>query len=338
MTDSKDFMHNNSERKALPLVSILLPVYNGGAYLAEAIQSILSQTYSNFELVIINDGSTDDSSDIVGSFNDPRIRFYNQENQGLPATLNRAIGLAQGKYLARQDGDDVSFPKRLERQVEFLEANPDYGVVGTWSEIWEEKRKSNRVHKHPADNMILKFNILFDSYFVHSSVMIRKTMFDKVGLYSTEKARQPEDYELWSRIVRDEGFKVANIPEILVSYREVASSICRTGINPFVDRVISISAENLAWASGREVTDPVINDIAALSHNTPRRLSSMPDFKAMLAVLHEAAQRVSGVSLDLADSSLNDQIKMRYKSIRRNYLKYRLSKAFSIVSRIMSND
>lgn len=305
----------------IPKVSVLMPVYNGEKYLKDAIESVLSQTFTDFEFIIIDDGSTDNSAAIIKQLNDHRIRLYYQVNEGLAATLNRAVGLAKGKYLARQDADDVSLPRRFEKQVEFLEARPDYGMVGTWAEIWEKTRKTERSHKHPSDNLTLMFDLLFDNYFVHSSVMIRKAIFDKIGLYATEKARQPEDYELWSRVLRHEGFKVGNIPEVLVIYREVPSSICRTGVNTFVDRVINMSAENLAWASGREVADPVITDIAALTHKAMHRLSPKPDFRAMLAVLYAAAGKVSASSGQTKPSLIN-RGRMRYIRIRINYLRY----------------
>ena len=216
----------NNPINSLPLVSVIFPVYNGAAYLREAIESILAQTYSNFELIIINDGSKDDSAMIIEQFRDPRIRFYSQVNQGLAATLNRAIGLTQGEYVARQDQDDISLPQRFEKQVAFLQTHPDHGMVGTWAEIWEGDKKTPRMHKHPAETAALKFALLFDNQFVHSSMMICRKVFDKVGLYSIDKTRQPpEDYELWSRVVRE--FEVANIPEPLVVYREMPGSMSR---------------------------------------------------------------------------------------------------------------
>jgi glycosyltransferase involved in cell wall biosynthesis len=311
--------HSATTSNITPLVSVVLPVYNGAAYLAESIQSILKQTYVNFELIIINDGSTDNSSEIIASFDDPRIRLYSQSNLGLPAALNKAIVLATSRYIARQDADDISLPSRLERQIEFLDNNPDCGIVGTWAEIIAGSRDTGRYHKHPIGNELLKFNLLFDSYFVHSSVMLTKSVFDKVGRYATEISRQPEDYELWSRIVRDGQFKVGNIPEIHIKYREVAGSICRTGLNPFRERVMNLCAENLAWASGRAASDPVITDIAALAHYVPNKLSPHPNFKAMRSVLQEAAWNVAG-PLN-GKTQMDKEIKRRYRSIKYNYMR-----------------
>jgi len=317
-----------------PLVSVVLPVYNGGAYLAESIQSILTQTYTNIELIIIDDGSTDNSSEIVRTFLDPRIRFTSQSNQGLPATLNRAIRLSKGKYIARQDADDVSFPMRIQRQVDFFEQNPEYGVVGTWSKILGGVKDGGRGHRHPIDNERLKFNLLFDSYFVHSSVMLRKSVIDKVGFYATDKTRQPEDFELWSRIVRDGQFKVANIPEVLVIYREVAGSICRTGTKPFSESLKTLCAENIAWASGRTANDPAVTDMAALVHLCPRVLSSKPNFKEMKKMLHEAATKIGG----RINIQLLRELKRRLLSMRYNYIKMRSANLARRVVRSFSID
>lgn len=146
-------------------------------------------------------------------------------------------------------------------------------MVGTWAKIMEEDILSERVHRHPVDPDIIKFNLLFDNPFVHSSVMIRKEVLDDIGLYSTDLSRQPpEDYELWSRIARKYG--VANIPEILLIYREVKKSMSRDGINPFLERVIKISQENLEWLIGiNSNMCPEVRDISILYHNAQYRWS-----------------------------------------------------------------
>ena len=114
-----------------PAVSVLLPVFNGAAYIRESVESILAQTFQDFELIIIDDGSLDDSAHIIEGINDPRIRLYRQANQGLPATLNGAIGLANGEFLARQDQDDVSFPCRFEKQVSYLRSHAGWESTPT---------------------------------------------------------------------------------------------------------------------------------------------------------------------------------------------------------------
>lgn len=274
------------------LISVILPVYNGAEFLEESILSILNQIYTNFEFIVLNDGSTDKSASIIQKFKDPRIRYYEQQNQGLAATLNRGISIAKGKYLARQDQDDISLPERFRKQIEFLENHTNHGMVGTWASIMEGSNKSRRAHMHPSESLLLKFELLFNNPFVHSSIMIRKSALDKVGLYSTDPRRQPpEDYELWSRVARE--FDVANIPEILHVYREVPRSMSRDGVNPFLERVINISVENLAWVTGREKKDRDINDYAALIHGSYHRLTRNPDHQSMSSMLYEAADILS---------------------------------------------
>lgn len=323
---NSELQAKNNAKNGNPLVSIILPIYNGTKYLREAIDSILSQSYTNLEAIIINDGSTDDSAAIVKKINDPRIRYFEQENQGLAATLNRAIGLAQGKYIARQDQDDISLPLRFERQIEFLEAHPHCGMVGTWAEIWVDDVRSERAHRHPQDNASLQFFLLFNNPFVHSSMMIRKAVFDRVGLYSTDKDRQPpEDYELWSRVAR--AFEVANIPEILHVYRETSGSMSRDGLNPFLEKVVNISAENLAWVTGRNCADTAIRDLAALFHGAAHLVSPRPRFDELSDLLQGAAEgvcRQTGVE----KCPVEEDAKVRLKSIHHHYLLHRFGSVF----------
>ncbi len=119
----------------LPSISVILPVYNGAGDVARSIQTVLTQTNSDFELIVIDDGSKDNSVEVLRNINDPRLRIYHQENIGLAATLNRGIELARGRYIARQDQDDLSMPTRFAEQFEYMEANPDCALLGTWAEI-----------------------------------------------------------------------------------------------------------------------------------------------------------------------------------------------------------
>lgn len=270
-----------------PLVSVLLPVYNGGPYLGASIESLLGQTYRNFELIIVNDGSTDDTAQVIERYQDPRIRLLNQENRGLSPSLNRAVAAARGKYLARQDADDLSLPSRLEKQVAFLESHPDHGIVGTWAEIFCGLRGTKRAHLHHCANAPLKFNLIFDNYFVHSSVMVRASLLQRIGPYAAEASRQPEDFELWSRILRSRCCKMANLPEKLVAYREVEGSICRSQPQRIIDGVVRICRENLAAASGRSPEDRNVADLAALRHGVFHQVSRNPDTVALLRLLAE---------------------------------------------------
>jgi hypothetical protein len=277
--------------KATPDVSVVLSVRNGGADLPKAIDSILTQTFANFELIAINNGSTDGTYSYLDGISDPRVRVFHQADAGLAAALNRGIALARGRYIARQDHDDLADPRRIAKQVAFLDTHPDHALVGTRAEIWIGDKPSGRFHDHPTEDQTLRFNLLFNNPFVHSSVMIRKSALDRVGGYTTDPARQPpEDYELWSRIARH--YRVANLAERLTVYREVPSSMSRAGAQPFLQKLVTISSENLAHATGAAVPQQIHIDIAALVHGAEMSVSRRLDVKRMCAVIADAGNRI----------------------------------------------
>jgi len=307
-----------------PTVSILLPVYNGAAYLRETLESLLQQTYHDFELIIIDDGSRDESAEIIQSMDDKRIRFYRQDNHGLAATLNRAIELSRGEYLARQDQDDVSLPQRLEKQLNYLISHPRCGLVGTWAKIVSGTEITERTHKHAAENYCLKFDLLFDNPFVHSSVMLRKAAVEAVGMYSTDSSRQPpEDYELWSRLSRT--WEVANIPEILHVYREIPTSMSRDGVNPFRNRVIDLSVENQQWLLGDETVGSEIHDLAALNHGAYARVNPRASWRAISRLVMDAADKLA-VLCDKPQSVLHQRAQARLARVKPHYRRFKNSR------------
>jgi hypothetical protein len=274
-----------------PDVSVVLSVHNGGTDLPNAIKSVLAQNFTNFELIAINNGSTDATGAYLDSIPDTRVRVFHQADAGLAAALNRGIALSRGRYIARQDHDDLADPSRIAKQVKFLDAHPDYALVGTCAEIWVGDTPSGRFHDHPTEDEILRFDLLFDNPFVHSSVMMRKSALDLVGVYTTDPARQPpEDYELWSRISRH--YRVANLAERLTVYREVTSSMSRAGAQPFKQKLVTISSENLAYATGAAEPQQIHIDIAALIHGAEMQPAPRLDVKRMSAVIADAGYRI----------------------------------------------
>ncbi len=202
-------------------VTVLMPVYNGERFLREAIESILGQTFKDFEFLIINDGSSDNTVSIIQSYKDPRIRLVNNErNLGLIATLNRGISLAEGEYIARMDCDDISMPKRLQRQMDLMGKKKDVGVCGTWSKLIGDS--SGEMCIVPVDHNSIYCALLFESRMVHPSVMFRKSFLDKCEIKYSPEYVAAEDYELWSRAIRQTHFE--NIPEPLLQYRIHAMS------------------------------------------------------------------------------------------------------------------
>lgn len=315
-----------------PKVSVLLPVYNGELYLREAIESILGQTYTDFELIIMNDGSTDNSEQVVKAFHDSRIVYRKQTNQGLGATLNNAIRISRGEYLARQDADDYSYPDRFEKQIAFLERRPDCGVVGTWAKTIDsevKKRIWNKPPPHkqpPSESFAMKYVMLFDSPFVHSSVMIRKLVFDKVGLYSTGSPLLfPEDYDLWSRIARE--FEIANIPEMLQVYRRGPESITRLVDKAYIDRATEISIGNMCYVLGRDLSEQAICDLAALTNGGFHRVVSKPSFRRIATVLDALCEQLSAGD-ESRHKLLSEMATRTLLSIKRIYLINRYRKMF----------
>lgn len=293
-----------------PTVSVILPVYNGAQDVPAAVDSILGQSFADFELIVIDDASpSDNSAEVIRTLyeerRDPRMRIeLLPQNRGLAGALNHGIGLARGKYIARQDQDDVSLPERLARQVGFYEEHPEYGLLGTRAEIWIGDQPTGRLHAHPTQDGELKFALLFNNPFVHSSVMLPRGVFDAVGLYSTDRSRQPpEDYELWSRIARR--FPIANLAEALLIYREVPKSMSRTGPNPFLQKLITIGAENLAFANALSEPDAACRETAALMNAGYEEATGSVDLAAMEQLLVTAARAVETASpgTDLSASS-----------------------------------
>lgn len=199
------------------LVSAILPVYNGEDHLTECIESVLNQTYKDFEFIIVDDASTDRTSQILKEFakKDKRITIVTHKiNQKQTAAANTAIKNAKGKYLARMDADDIAFPNRFMRQVTFMEENPNIGLLGSWVDIIDDKGKVLKTWYTNATNGHLCWNLLFGASFAHSSVMMKSDLVKKVGCYQSLEA---EDFDLWSRLSRIT--KVANIQKVLQKKR-----------------------------------------------------------------------------------------------------------------------
>lgn len=206
----------SQEKNISPSVTVLMSVYNAERYLAEAIESILNQTFKDFEFLIINDGSSDKSEQVIKSFVDSRIRLISRANKGLTASLNEGIAKARGKYIARQDADDLSIPTRLEREFKVMESDPKIGMVGSNYTIIDEEGHSlvtTKVFTHPDDLALAE---ILSNQFGHGSVMMRKSVLDKVGTYDP-KVGYVEDYDLFVRISRVA--RIANIKEPLYFWR-----------------------------------------------------------------------------------------------------------------------
>ena len=205
----------------LPVVSVIMPVYNGERYLAEAIESILGQTFTDFEFIIVDDGSQDSSAAIIQSYaeRDSRIQsLRNERNTGISRTMNRGMAIATGEYIAVMEHDDISLPHRLDRQVAFLQANARIGLLGGGILLFEgESLRLHGATKH-KQHAFIALAILVGYAMAHPTVMMRTSLVKAVGGYDPE-FDVAQDVELYVRLLMDQRARFANIPEVLVKYR-----------------------------------------------------------------------------------------------------------------------
>lgn len=224
------------------LVSVIMANFNTKiAYLKESMDSILSQTYSNLEFIIVDDASTDDSLSFIKDYDDNRIKLIvNQNNLGLTASLNKAISISKGKYIARMDSDDISLPYRIERQVQFMDKHPDVIVCGTWFEKFGDE---NAIRKPIIDDSdYYRCQLLFSNTPIticHPSVMMRKTLLDNFHIYYDESIKKSQDYAMWVECSKYGEIAIMN--EVLLRYRTHTSQISsdRTGEQAFYSDLIS---------------------------------------------------------------------------------------------------
>jgi len=195
-------------------ITVLMPVYNGEKFLAEAIDSILCQTFKDFEFLIINDGSTDKTKEIIQSYTDPRIRYVeNEKNIKLIASLNKGLDLAKGRYIARMDADDISLPERLEKQFSFMEKNSEIGFCGTKANVFEGKL----LKKFPETDDDIRIRMFFFNHIPHPSVMLRKSVLVQNNLKYDKNYIHAEDYALWLQMLKFTNVYI--IQETLVLHR-----------------------------------------------------------------------------------------------------------------------
>ena len=207
----------NMPKSHKPEVTVLMPVFNGARYLRVAIESILQQTFTDFEFLVIDDGSTDNSPEIVSSYNDARIRLVRRgKNIGLIATLNEGLELARGDLVARMDADDISYPDRLEKQLAVMRENPRLVLLGSDVDIIDENGTLISYEPKPVGDKGLKLILSVICAIAHPTVIFRKEPVLKVGGYA-EAFHYAEDYDLWTRLTQEGEF--CNLPFSLLKYR-----------------------------------------------------------------------------------------------------------------------
>jgi glycosyltransferase involved in cell wall biosynthesis len=211
-----------------PLVSILLCTYNRASFIAQAIESVLTQTFRDWELLILDDASADNTQAVVAQYtnHDPRIHYFqNEKNLGIAANRNQGLALAQGQYLAVLDSDDVWLDQdKLKKQIEFLETHPDHALVGTWLNLIDATGQSVGTLRFETSNTSIHHRLLRSNQFGHSSVLYRLALAREVGGY-TPALEIGEDYDLWLKLGRS--YKLTNLPEYATAYRVHSESITK---------------------------------------------------------------------------------------------------------------
>ena len=242
--------------------------------MGESIEGILNQTFTNFELIIINDGSTDRTPEIISSYKDKRIvALKNEPNLGLPKSLNRAIRLSQGDFIAINDHDDISDKNRLERQLEFILKNPELSLVASSAIIIDETGRKVGLKTTPGTESQIKLEFLFNNPVVHSSVLMNKEVTLKLGAY--EESLVPGcDYELWSRMIRN-GYKIAFLKEPLIYFRVVGGSMTesrRANIDKYIRELATIVRKNISSLIHMDLSEEKVEGLCKIL-NYPNALN-----------------------------------------------------------------
>ena len=257
---------------ALPaVVSIVMPVYNAQDYVGRAIDSILAQSFTAFEFIIIDDCSTDNSVNIIASFKDQRIRFFrNDRNQGIVYSLNRGIAVANGRLVARMDADDISLPQRLNAQVAFMNEHPEVGMCGSYIKLIGSQ---NDIIRYYTDDAHIKANLIFETGMAHPAVMMRKSVIDQHQLYYQTTYQAAEDYELWVRAASVTKF--ANLPQILLHYTIHKQSISQQQFAQQLEGTHSIRSHQLQKMGFSMSIEQLLLHQQVCSFSFPRRLQTV---------------------------------------------------------------
>ena len=271
-----------------PRVTVLMPVFNAGPFLREAIDSILNQSFKHFEFLIIDDGSSDESAATIAAYKDPRIRFLrNEKNIGITATLNKGIALASCELIARMDADDISCPQRLQKQFGYMQRNPECALLSCWARVITEDKKVIRL-EHYRSNFYY-FNLTFECWIYHPTIMFRKTAAVEAGMYTMPYS---EDYDFFWRM--STRFKIGNLPEALVDYR-ISSSSLNTVLKKMEYEIANERnvLRNIRYYMGDDFRIPPIS-LECLRHNFKPMVAhgSIPAVLETLSILDVITEKI----------------------------------------------
>lgn len=262
-------MHPNSPAPMHPTVSVVMAVYNGQRYLREAVESVLNQTFTDLEFVIVDDASTDDTPEILRIYaqEDSRIRLVrNDRNLGLTRSLNEGFRTASGEFLARQDADDVSLRDRLALQVQFLSGHTQVGVVGAWVAYIDEQGKQMGIWQTPTSPAHVRWSLLFGPALAHPSILMRKSLVEESSPYRAE-IRYAQDYDLWVRL--SERTQLANLPALLYLRRVHEDMVGRKYSWQQEETVRAIMQEKITKLLGKPVSETVVTGLRSAIRGEP---------------------------------------------------------------------
>jgi len=283
-------------------VTVLLATYNDEPFLAAAIDSVLAQTFSDFELLVVNDASTDRSREIVESYGDPRVRLLvNETNLGLAASLNRGLEVIASEYVARLDGNDLCFPERLATQVAFLDAHPEVAVIGSQATLINIAGRRVGEVRRPVTELGMRWHRIFGTALVHSSVMFRRAIvWDALGGYDAS-FRFGEDFDLWDRLAKKHDIR--NLGETLVAYRDDPFSLTGAAQHPAREGYFARKAPKVHENLRQELRwDDVPRRWAELWLETGNALipQTAEDVRDVVAMIESSAGRFASLHPDAA--------------------------------------
>lgn len=310
-----------------PEISIIMPIFNGEKYVSKAIDSILSQTFKDFEFIIINDASNDKTTEIINSYNDNRIIIVNnKENLGVTKSLNKALNISKGKYIARQDADDISDTGRLSEQYLFLEKNTNIAMAGTFAYIINDTGKIIQSITKPISSNNIRNKLKEDNCFIHGSVMIRRNILEEIGVYNESYFRS-QDYELWLRMIKKH--KIINIPQFLYLLRKHNDNIESKYIDE--QKAFVVLAQYIHGYSNK--ADAAYRFLTLLKNNNYKNFSTFP-YKivenADILIIRSCRKKLINILLSLKymkkimsimdsieDSNIGETAKLLVEAVRR---------------------
>lgn len=308
-----EFSKNSSENN--PAVSVVMPAYNAGNFLREAVKSILHQTLQNWELIIVDDGSTDTTKDILSALRDRRIRVISHAtNLGLPRSLNDAVSAARGTFVARLDADDVMRPERLNMQVSFLERYPEIGICGSDGQTMNDAGQYGNVLWRPRNPHGVKFLALWETPLLHPTILARTDILKTFPF--DESYTRSEDYELWSRLLFEHGILIANISKPLTSLRQHQKSFTKMSGGQGLEFVTGIPLKNMSRY--RTLTTRERTAIILYRGGAPMRIRDIAIFAFLISKLSYSFARKERPSLNAFPEIVRIALGTLWRAVKRS--------------------